>query len=94
MHIAIRFFATFRDRVDRRSLSIEFEPGVQPTAVDVLTRLERDYSQLTELTTGDGEIAVTVTVLHNGRFVDRNTPDDVVLEDGDELALSPPLTGG
>ena len=94
MHIAIRLFATFRDRVGRQSLSVDFEPGVQPTAIDVLTRLERDYPQLNELTTGDGEIAATVTVLYNGRFVDRNTPADVVLEDGDELALSPPLTGG
>ncbi len=94
MDIAIRLFAMFRDRVGRRSLSVAFEPGVQPTAIDVLTRLERDYPRLDGLTTGDGEITATVTVLYNGRLVDRNAPADVVLEDGDELALSPPLTGG
>lgn len=94
MQVTLKLFAVFRDRVGERSVSLDFEPGTDPTVADALVRVESDYSALADTLITDREIDSAVSVLHNGRVVDRSAADITSLETGDELVLCSPVTGG
>ncbi|MXV62620.1 molybdopterin synthase sulfur carrier subunit [Natronorubrum sp. JWXQ-INN-674] len=82
-----------RSRVERRSIQLTLADS-DPTVADALARLEREHPELAGELLEDGRIVTTVTVLRNGRLVDRDAPETVPLEAGDELSLTPPITGG
>lgn len=81
MNLAIHLFASARDAVGRRELSLAVPEGT--TVEGLLQRLVSDYPRLAGHT---GTLAAAV----NQEYADRNT----TLRDGDEVAFIPPVSGG
>ena len=81
MQVRVRFFAALRERFGAREVALELPDGA--TVAEVLARLSADYpgAALTQL---------RFTVAVNRSFALR----DRVLDDGDEVALIPPVSGG
>lgn len=94
MRIDVRFVATVRGQVGRKSTVVTLEDGTHPTIRDVLARIENEQPELAGELLEEDRIASTLTVLRNGQFVDRHAAADDDVSHGDELTLSPPLTGG
>lgn len=94
MRVDVRFLATFRGRVGRKSIAVTLEADADPTVLDALDRIGERRPEVDGDLVDEERIESTVTVLRNGRFVDRRAAADVSLDHGDELTLSPPLTGG
>ncbi len=81
MHVRARFFASYRELVGASELEFEVPPGA--TVAEALSRLRaRDG--------GFGRLPTSVAVAVNREYA---TPDRG-LEEGDELALLPPVAGG
>ena len=81
MEIKVLFFASCRDLVGKRQTSITMSDGASVS--DLLARLAADHPRFTEM-----EASLMVSV--NQAYVDRSQP----LQDGDEAALIPPVSGG
>jgi MoaE-MoaD fusion protein len=81
MQVRLLFFATLKDIVGAREMQLEVPVGV--TIADVLTHLEGNYPRIKEYR------QVVLTAI-NEEYVDQNTQ----VEDGDELAIFPPVSGG
>ncbi|MDG5761669.1 MoaD family protein [Natronococcus sp. A-GB1] len=92
MNIELRFFATVREAVGERAITRKFEADT--TVRDVLSVLEGEYSALDGMLLDDGEVASSITVLHNGVHVTHLDGSGTELVDGDRLAITPPVTGG
>lgn len=92
MRVRVRAFATLRDHLGASETELTIEEGA--SVADALRTLEADHDDLAGELLEDGEIPTTLTVLRNGRRVPADEPGDVALEDGDELVLAPPVTGG
>jgi len=81
MRIAVLYFAVFREKLGRDSEALELADGATvAAAIDALASRHEPVAKLR------GRFRVAV----NQDFSD----DDRVLEDGDELALIPPVAGG
>ena len=93
MELELRFFATFREAVGQKTLTREYDSD-EMTVRDVLQELEAEYDDLAGAILEDGEIQDMLTVLKNGRGVAHGDGADTVLEDGDTLAVFPPVAGG
>ena len=81
MTIRVKYFAIARDLAGRAEQSIELSDGA--TAGDALATIVADAPKLSPHV---GRMALAV----NLEYVDRSH----VLQDGDELALIPPVSGG
>ncbi len=81
MRITIKLFAQFREAVGVGKMEREVETGT--SIQDLLDQLQQEYPKLTE--TGKSFIASV-----NQKFVPYDTP----LQQGDEVALFPPVSGG
>ena len=92
MELELRFFATFRDAVGQKTVFREFEEGT--TVGDVLAELEADYEGLAGELVEDGEIRPQLSIMKNGRDVVHQEGTETKLEDGDALAVFPPVAGG
>lgn len=92
MELELRFFATFRDAVGRKTVVREFAEGT--TVGDVLAALEADYEGLAGELVEDGEIRPQLSIMKNGRDVVHQQGTETPLEDGDALAVFPPVAGG
>ena len=89
-----RLFANLAEAADTRRVTVDAEPG--DTFRDAFDQLLAAHPELEdEVLDEEGEIRDHIRVLRNDHdpFV---TDDgyDTVLEDGDELALFPPVSGG
>jgi len=89
-----RLFANLAEAADTRRVTVEAEPG--DTFRDAFDQLLATHPELVdEVLDEEGEIRDHIRVLRNDHdpFV---TDDgyDTVLEEGDELALFPPVSGG
>ena len=92
MEVELRFFATVREAVGKRTTTRTVEQGA--TVRDVLAGLEADYPSLDGTLLEDGEVAGGITVLHNGTNVTNQTGSATELADGDALSITLPVTGG
>lgn len=81
MRIRMRFFASVRQIVGQGTLELDAPAGA--TAGDVLARLSAEYPSLEAY-------GPHLMLAVNTEYVDRSHP----LNDGDELALIPPVSGG
>jgi molybdopterin synthase catalytic subunit len=81
MHVRLLFFATLKDIVGSREMQLDVPMG--STVGDVLTHLEGSYPRMKEYR------PVVLTAI-NEEYVDRNAR----IEDGDEVAIFPPVSGG
>ena len=81
MEITVRFFASTRDAVGAGAINLTFDGDL--TAAELLDRLIVDYPRIAGFR-GTGKVAV------NTEF----RPVDWQLQDGDEVCLIPPVSGG
>jgi sulfur-carrier protein len=92
MKVQVKAFATFREVMDNQ-IEMEFAEGA--TIHTLLTDLTRRYGGLGEVMFATPDtLRDLVNILKNGRNIHflygLNTP----LEDGDVIALFPPIAGG
>lgn len=92
MNLTLRFFATFREAVGRKTVEREFDDAV--TVGDVLVALEAEYDGLEGNLLEDGDLAPMINVLLNGREVLHMDGVGTELSDGDTLSVFPPVAGG
>jgi len=92
MELTLKFFATFREVVGSKFVDREFEDG--STVREVLESLEADYEGLEGELLEDGGLRPHINVLKNGREVLHLDGLATALEDGDTLAVFPPVAGG
>jgi len=81
MKIKVRFFARYRDLVGNPETHLQVQPGT--TVSTLKSQIEKQFPQLKTY-------AANLLVAINGEFVD----NDLILKEGDEIALLPPLSGG
>jgi len=90
----VRVFGTLRSVVGD-SKEIEVRLDGRSTALKVLEQLITAYPGLEEKVLGeDGKLQGGVNIFLNGRSVRFLDGLNTLLEEGDELALFPPLGGG
>jgi len=92
MQVELKFFATFREAVGSKTVTHEFADG--STVGDVLADLEGEYEGLAEELLDDGDVRPQINVLRNGREVLHMDGVETGLDDGDTLAVFPPVAGG
>jgi molybdopterin synthase sulfur carrier subunit len=92
VHVELKFFATFREAVGSKLVDREFDDGA--TVGEVLRVLEDEYEGLAGELLDDGDLRPQINVLRNGREVLHQQGVDTVVEDGDTVALFPPVAGG
>lgn len=81
MYVTVKFFATYREMLGEEQLCIEVEEGT--TVGDILEVLKERYPALRE----QGYMPLTACNL-------KHVPKKHLLDDGDELAIFPPVSGG
>jgi len=92
MKIHVKVFATFREVMDSQ-LDMEFPKGA--TIRILLAELTGKYEGLGELMfAAPGTLRDFVNILKNGRNVHFLARLDTPLDDGDVIALFPPVAGG
>lgn len=93
MAIKVKFFATFRDKAGDSVAEIE-----AATAGELLNELADRYEDLgASLLEDNGpepELKSGVTVMVNGRNIRFLSGNDTELEEGDSVAIFPPIGGG
>ena len=92
MELELRFFATFREAVGRKTVVREFEDGSD--VGEVLSVLEAEYDEMDGRLIVDGDLAPQINVLKNGREVLHLQGLETALADGDRLSVFPPVAGG
>lgn len=92
VEVELRFFAMFREAVGAKRLVREFEPGT--TVGEALLAIEAEFPALAGRFVADGRLGGAITVLRNGTNVTHFDGAATVLADGDELSVTPPVTGG
>jgi len=92
MKVHVKAFATFREVMDSQ-LDMDFPKGA--TIRILLTELNGQYNGLGKLMYADPEtLRDFVNILKNGRNIHFLAGLDTPLDDGDEIALFPPVAGG
>ncbi len=81
MNIKIRLFARYRELVGSTETNLQVQPGI--TVGTFKNQIDNYFPQLKAYTP-------TLLIALNGEFVE----SDLVLKDGDEVAILPPLGGG
>lgn len=81
MTLRVQLFGVLADKLGARELSVSLDAPA--TAGDLLAALERDHPSLTDLR---GRLAVAVNMAYVGA--------DHAINEGDEIALIPPVSGG
>lgn len=87
MRIDVRLFANFREAAGCGSLELDVDGD---EVRDALRDLFEDYPDIRRYAEVDGELRRSVRVLVNGELAE----PDTALNEGDELALLPPVSGG
>jgi molybdopterin synthase sulfur carrier subunit len=92
MKVRVKAFATFREVMDNQ-VDMEFTEGA--TLLTLLTDLTRRYGGLSELLFANPDtLRDFVNILKNGRNIHFLSGLNTPLEDGDVIALFPPIAGG
>lgn len=97
MKISVRFFTTLREIVGKREETLEFPNDAVVTVGMVLNRLAELYGKsfIDYVYDGKtGEVKSFLQFLVNGRSASTLKGMNTKLEDGDTLAILPPVGGG
>jgi molybdopterin synthase sulfur carrier subunit len=81
MKVKVKFFSTYCDMFGRHEEDMEFSDGA--TVMDILTRLESEKPE-------SGEYHNIMQIAVNWERAAKTTP----IQNGDEIALIPPVIGG
>ena len=87
--VTIKLFANLREQVGKAK--IEADASDLCEVIDILTG---KYNGLEELIIKNGEIHPFIHVMVNGISVKDKDGLDTVLNEGDEITLFPPVSGG
>lgn len=96
LQVSARFFTTLREITGKREQTLTFT-GKTATVGTILKMLATEYGKdLTEYVydTKTGELKSFLQFLINGRSITTPNPLEAKLEDGDVLAIIPPVGGG
>jgi MoaD family protein len=89
MHVTVEFFGPAREAAGTARLDIDCEESC--TALDLVARLASERGgRLAHLLLTNGGLAPSVLVAVNNREITGPTP----LENGDEITVIPPVSGG
>lgn len=92
MRIRVKAFATFREVMDSQ-VDMEFPEGA--TIRTLLAELTGRYEGLNDLIfAGPGTLRDFINILRNGRNIHFLAGLDTPLDEGDVIALFPPVAGG
>ena len=97
MQISVRFFTSLREIVDKKEETLKFPDGKKVTVDKVLKTLAHHYGKrFVEYVydANDGEVKCFLQFLINGRSASTLDDLDTELQDGDVLAIIPPVGGG
>lgn len=92
MKLELRFFATFREAVGQKTLVRDVPADVR--VEEVLRDLEAEFPDLDGQLFENGDLRSQVKVLKNGREVMHLEGLDTGFDEGDSLAVFPPVAGG
>ena len=88
-----KLFADLAEHAGDRRVTVDAEPG--ETVGDALDALLDDRPALADRVLEDGSLRSQINVLRNGKDVASQEQGlETELEEGDELALFPPVSGG
>ncbi|SEH51987.1 ubiquitin-like small archaeal modifier protein (SAMP) [Halopenitus malekzadehii] len=87
-----KLFADLAELAGDRTVTVAAAPG--DTVGDALDALLAERPDLRNRVLEDGDLADHINLLRNGRNVLHQDGLATELEDGDELALFPPVSGG
>ena len=91
MSVQLRFFATFREAVGTKTITLEYDAR---TVGDVLVALEDEFEGLAGEILENGTVRPQVNVLLNGRDVEHERGIETPIEPDDTLSIFPPVAGG
>jgi len=97
LRISVRFFTNLREITGKKEENLEFPSGKPVTVDKVLRRLAERYGRDFVEYVYDaktGEVKGFLQFLINGRSASTLKGLDTVLENGDVLAIIPPVGGG
>lgn len=91
MTVRVRFFAQFRERYggDHR-----VEPAPGATVADVVRSVAGTGAAEDSTIGPDGTLRDYVILMRNGTRLEHDEAETTTVEDGDELAVFPPVAGG
>ncbi len=97
LRVSVRFFTTLREIVGKKEENLEFPRGKTVTVNALLKHLTANYGKGFSEYIYDGhtgEVKGFLQFLVNGRSITSFNGLDTKLEDGDILAIIPPVGGG
>lgn len=97
MRVSVRFFTSLREIVNKREETLEFPEGEKVTVDTVLKVLSQRYGKRFVDYVYDGksgEVRGFLQFLVNGKSATNQNGLQTELEDGDVLAILPPVGGG
>ncbi|MBN1244221.1 MoaD family protein [Candidatus Bathyarchaeota archaeon] len=97
MQVSVRFFTSLREIINKKEESLKFPEGEKVTVDNVLKTLRRLYGERFVEYVYDrktGEVKGFLQLLVNGKSASSLNGLQTELEDGDVLAILPPVGGG
>lgn len=97
LQVSVRFFTSLREIVDKKEETLKFPEGERVTVNTVLKKLRQRYGKRFVEYVYDrktGEVRSFLQFLINGKSAATLNGLQTELEDGDVLAILPPVGGG
>ncbi len=87
--IKVKLFANFREFAGTKELVVE---GC--TAIEIIESICNEFPGFDKLILKNGELQPYINIFLNGKDIFKSGGMDAVLQNDDELAIFPPVSGG